>query len=190
MSEFVRIAVILLLAINAPAVAGRLPQAVLKASVGRRAALLGLAFVIVTGVTALLAAINEPLLDGLEVEPETFRVSAGLVALLGGARLLLAPRRRAASAPGWFAAVIPLAFPLLLTPEMAALTVSYAADDGVSRTIGALVVATVASWALATVLSGRNDAWHTTLISGTARFAGAIVAVAGVGLIVDGVRAI
>jgi len=190
MTEFARITVILLLAMNAAAVSARVPPQISAMPAGRRGAMLAAATAVAAGVVALLAVLHGPLLDGLDVEPETFRVAAGVIAAVGGLRVFAAPRRLAPTPGGWAGALTPLAFPLILTPELAVLGVSYAADDGIAKSMAALVAAGVLSCGLTVFLTGRSDAWHRTLIAGTARFIGAVLVVAGVGLVVDGVRSI
>lgn len=190
MTELLRIAFVLFLALNVAAVAARLPTAISGLPTPTRAAMFAAGMAVALGVVGLLGALHEPLLDALDVEPETFRVAAGVIAALGGLRVVAAPRRTAPAPNGWAGALVPLAFPLLLTPELAALSVSYGADEGVGVTLSALAVAGLAGWAAGTLLAGTRDAWHRTLVAGAARFAGAVLAVAGVGLVVDGVRSI
>lgn len=190
MTEYLRITVVVLVAVNAAAVAGRVPQPLAATSLAARAGLLAIAMAAAIGVSVALAGLHDGALDGLDIEPETFRVSAGLIAALGGGRVLIAPRRRAPAARPRLAPLVPVAFPLLLTPELAVLSVSYAADDGVATTAAALVTAGAASWALTVWLSASTDAWHDALVAGVARLAGALLVVAGAGLMVAGIRAI
>ena len=81
--------------------------------------LLGAALVIAAG--AGLVAVSTELLDAIEVTPETYRIAAGTVAALVGMRVVVFPGR--AEEPqlnGMWASVVPVAFPLLLTPELIA----------------------------------------------------------------------
>ena len=63
------------------------------------------------------ALLGDPLLDALDVSDPSFRLAAGIVALVAGAADLL----RAAPSPepaldGWKAALVPLAVPLVARP--------------------------------------------------------------------------
>lgn len=190
MTDFLQVSVILLVAMNAAAIAGRLPQAVATLEPSRRGAITASGVAIGAVLTGLLALTHEGILDGLEVEAESFRVAAGTIAALGGGWRMIAPRRRAPGGGGMASTFAPIAFPLMLTPELAALSVSYAADDGIGTTLAAIGVSGGITAAIAAGLSGRTDAWHEALAAAAARMTGAVLIVVGVGLVVDGVLAI
>lgn len=138
-------------------------------------------------VLALAAVLAEPILDGLGVEPETFRVGAGVVLLVSGA---LAVWRGAAAHQGSWegrgAALFPLGLPVLATPAAVAAAICYGADDGASKTIGASLIVVAAAAALLFARAGRYQA----AIDAVARLTGAALVVVAAGLVVDGVRAI
>ncbi|MGI9557881.1 MAG: hypothetical protein ACR2N5_08065 [Solirubrobacterales bacterium] len=94
---------------------------------------------------ALLAVIATifatDLLDALTISPESFRIAAGVVLLVTAIRTLFSPR----ASTGPFAAVL---FP----PELAAISLSFGADEPTGKVLGAaaitlpfLVVASVTS---------------------------------------------
>ncbi len=165
-------------AVNAP----RIRPALARAGTARwtvAAAGLGLALAAVVGV----AAASGPFLDGIDVSPEAWRVAAGVVLLAAGVRVVVSPR--AAAEPGlagYGAALIPVAFPLLLTPELVMLGVSAGADLGTATTSLAAAIA------LAGVAVIPYERFPATVAAAAARFHGAFVVVGGLALIVEGIR--
>lgn len=183
MTEFLQLAFYFFAAVNPAAAAGApeprgraLPREVIG---GGTAA--GLA------VIAAAAALSGPILDGLGVEPETFRVGAGVVLLVSGA---LAVWRGASPHQGpWEGrgvALFPLGLPVLATPAAVAAAISYGADDGASKTIAAAAVIVVAAAGLLGARAGRYQA----ATDAVARLTGAALVAVAAGLVVDGVRAI
>ncbi len=144
--------------------------------------LLGAALVIAAG--AGLVAVSTELLDAIEVTPETYRIAAGTVAALVGMRVVVFPGR--AEEPqlnGMWASVVPVAFPLLLTPELIALISIFGATESATRSIGGLLVAIGAGVALGWVAHRRPQLW----LAG-ARLLGAFLVLAGFALVVEGIR--
>lgn len=183
MTEFLQLTVFFFAAINPAAVAGAPKPAdrPLPSTVITGGAIIGVA---ILAVAALLAG---RILDGLGVEPETFRVGAGVVLLISGALLVwegASPHRGRWEGRG--AMLFPLALPIVATPAAVACAVSYGADVGAAKTIGAAaIVAALAALALIARL-GRYHA----ATDGVARLTGAALIAVAAGLIVDGVRAI
>ncbi|MGH2687120.1 MAG: hypothetical protein ACRDJP_16775, partial [Actinomycetota bacterium] len=102
--------VFLLAAFNPPRLAAALPET------GRRTAA-AVAAVTALATVMLAAATSEPLLDAIDVSASTFRIAAGVVVAIGGGVRLADPLPRPEpSAAGWRAGLVPLAFPLLLSP--------------------------------------------------------------------------
>lgn len=133
------------------------------------------------------AVFGDRILDGLDVEPETFRVGAGAVMLVTGGLALWnggAPHRGPWEGRG--AALFPLALPVLVTPAVLVASLSYGADRGAGETSMAIVVAMLLGAGLLAVRFGRFEAAS----DGVARVTGALLVVVAAGLIVDGVRAI
>lgn len=140
--------------------------------------------VVLVGGAALLSG---PILDGLGVEPETFRVGAGVVFLICGA---LAVWSGGATHRGpWegrSAALFPLALPVLATPAALAAAVTYGADRGEGQALLAALIAVGMAGALIAGRAGRFEA----ACDAIARLTGGILIFVAVGLIVSGVRAI
>ncbi|MEP7215571.1 MAG: MarC family protein [Anaerolineaceae bacterium] len=126
-------------------------------------------------------------LDGLDIEPESFRVAAGIVMAAVGTFVIWrgAPDYSAASG-GLSAAVFPLALPLLVSPAGLVAVVTYGADDGGGKTFGALVV----SLAIAAVLLILRPRPGLPALDAVARITGTLLVVVAAGLVVDGVRSV
>lgn len=146
-----------------------------------------IALAIAVVVYAVAAFGAERLLSGLEIEPESFRVAAGIVMAAAG---VLAIWRGAPPAEGdggraW-AAVFPIALPLLVSPAGLVAAVTYGADDGGGKALGALLV----SLAVAGALLVAQPAKRMPALDAVARLTGALLVAVAAGLVVDGVRAI
>ena len=183
MTDFLQLLVFLFAAVN-PAAAAAAPSPPGKAlplvtiGVG-----LAVALVVVCGA----ALLSEPILDGLGVEPETFRVGAGVVFVVGGALTAWqggAPHR--GPWEGSTAALFPLGLPVLATPAAVAAAVSFGADRGEGEAMAAAAIVLVVAAALIAARTGRFEA----ATDGVARVTGGLLAVIAAGLIVSGVRAI
>ena len=103
-----------------------------------------------------------------------------------GVRALLAGSPRPAPAlPGLRAALVPVAFPLLLQPGVVVLALAAGGDDVAGTAIGALAVALLAVVGASLVAGGqRADA----LLLAGGRLLGALEIVAGAALAVDAIR--
>jgi small neutral amino acid transporter SnatA (MarC family) len=140
------------------------------------------------GATVVVALVADPFLDWLQVEPETFRVAAGIVMALGGGIAIIYARWRTVSdeeSEGWLAGIFPLAIPLVVGPWVVAALISYSVDHGEGMAIGAALPAAAVGLALAAT-SWRPKA----VFDGAARIIGLLLLAVAAGLIVDGVRAI
>ena len=183
MTDFLQLLVFLVAAVNPAAAAGS-PEPegrTLSARVLGGGAIVALVLV---GGAALLA---DPILDGLGVEPETFRVGAGVVLLINGALAVwngAAPHR--GPWDGDRVAFFPLALPVLATPAALAAAVSYGADEGSGETLAAAAIALGIAVALLVARAGRFEA----AMDGVARVTGGVLIMVAAGLIVSGVRAI
>jgi hypothetical protein len=135
-----------------------------------RAASAALALGLGAALIVAAAALGDDLLDWLEINPESFRIAAGLVLAATGLWTLLTPEPQ----PGPFAAV-------LVTPELACLAISFGADEPLGRVLGAaaiaLLCAGIAAFAPPRAASGL-----------AARFLAALAIVVAVALVVSGVR--
>lgn len=144
----------------------------------------GCVLVFALGAAAVAAAPS--LLDGLDVSPETFRLAAGFVMAVAAGWVLWVPHRGDEPELGGLgAAVVPVAFPLLISPELFVLTISAGADEDAGAVLAALAVALVTVFALGAV-PRRGPA--PALLRAGSRLAGSLLMLAAVVLIVSGIR--
>ncbi|MBK5224547.1 MAG: hypothetical protein JJE52_17055 [Acidimicrobiia bacterium] len=138
-------------------------------------------------VLIALAAAGEAVADLLSVSAPTLRVAAGLVVLLGAARDVLGgPPAAEPALSGRRAALVPVAVPFVLRPDLGLLVVSAGADGRVGLTVGAVVVA-VATLVGAGAIAGSDEgggrqmwAWAAACLHGVAVLSGVTLAVSGV----------
>jgi small neutral amino acid transporter SnatA (MarC family) len=151
-----------------------------------RSAAVALGALLALGAVAAIAAFGGSLLDALDISPESFRLGAALVLALEGARALVFGRPGAEpELAGLLAAVVPVAFPLLLTPGVVALAVAAGGDDVEAEAVGALGLALVVVIAASGVPRGpRSDA----LLAAGGRLFGALEVALGVALAVGAIR--
>jgi small neutral amino acid transporter SnatA (MarC family) len=133
-----------------------------------------------------VAAAGGPLLDALDVSEPSFRIAAGLVAVLAGAAdLFRRPPPPEPALAGWRAALVPVAIPLVARPALVVLALGAGADRGVLGSAGAMAVGVA-------LLVGLTAGWPTEGPRGRVlRWAGRLLGVAlvagGVLLAIDGV---
>jgi small neutral amino acid transporter SnatA (MarC family) len=164
----------------------RVPLGLPDAPTRTRLSLLAAASVaaLLLGTAGLAAA--DPLLDALDVSPESLRIAAGIVLVAGGLRSLVAPRPTSdPGLPGRLAAIVPVLFPLLLTPELALVVLSAGADERNAAALAGLAVAVVLAVAAALI---RRAPVIDGIFVAAARLLGAILVLAGVAYVVDGIR--
>jgi len=138
------------------------------------------------GLVAALAGWSGPLLRALQITPETFRIAAGIAAVLAAGYILIAPRPAAEPVPGGrWAALWPVCFPLLVGPEVMALAVATGTQEGVAPTLAAAGASLVALLVLGALprraLTDRVLLW-------LARVLALVLLVVGLWLAVDGIR--
>jgi small neutral amino acid transporter SnatA (MarC family) len=142
---------------------------------------LGCALALVAG--AALAAVGSTVLDVLDISPESFRLAAALVLSVEGARTLVWPQPALEPAlDGLGAAVVPVAFPLLLQPGVVALALAAGGAEVAGQAIAALAVALAVAAAAGALLRANG------LVVAGSRFLGALELAAGVELAVDAIR--
>lgn len=149
--------------------------------------MLATAAVVAAAAYAGLAIGADGILDGLGVEPETFRVSAGLVMAAGGILAVVAGSA-AHRGPGdgtrtW---LFPFLLPALVAPAGMAAVVSYGADEGAAVASAGGVLAVAVAAAATRIVGGR----HAAAADALARVMGVLLVAFAGGLAVDGVRAI
>jgi small neutral amino acid transporter SnatA (MarC family) len=154
---------------------------------GRLVALVGAAVAAAAGV--VLVAVHEPILDGLSVSEPTFRLGAGLVVAAMGLRaLLLAPEPWTEGlAGGRLAALVPIAFPVLIAPEMAVTAVDLGADEGTGIAVVGVLVAMALAAALGCWSRLAEDRPPPPWLVPLGRLLGAGAVVFGVARVVSGV---
>jgi small neutral amino acid transporter SnatA (MarC family) len=187
MTDYLRLLVIFLAAINPAAVVGgiRPVRATWDNETRRKAAVAGAA--IALALFAVAAAAGQRLLDFLVVAPETFRIAAGIVMAISGGMAVLGLRTfEGDPEPGWRGGLFPLAMPLMASPAALVAAISYGVDDGASKTLNAMLVPLAVATALVAL---RVERWQTAS-SAISRLLGALLVVVAVGLIIEGVRAI
>ena len=181
---------VLLVAVNPVAVAAEL-----GGRVDRRVLAAGLAATAVLAIASATA--SEAVLDLLSVTAPTFRVAAGAVLLLASARwVALGPRRlppeeallsgpdRGDPSP-WSGLVVPLLFPVLVSPQLVMASISAGAEHGVVAVAAGTGVALGLAGVATLLHGGRAGLWSVGV-----RFTGVLAAAVAVGVIVDGVKAV
>jgi small neutral amino acid transporter SnatA (MarC family) len=134
------------------------------------------------------AAASGPILDALDVTPGTFRVAAGLVLGLVGARWLIvgAPSVAAegpAGGPGRVA--VPLLFPVLVTPQLVMVSMSTGADHGTAIVAAGAAASLAIAWAAAIVTKRHHVGWTAGV-----RLVAALAVAVALALAVDGVKTV
>jgi small neutral amino acid transporter SnatA (MarC family) len=189
MTEYLRLVLVFFAAVNPAAVALAAAAATAAAPALRRpaaraaAAVIGLVVAVGLFGGATLAA--EPLLDALDIAPETFRIAAGIVmAIVGAYAVWRASVGCEPASDSWEAGVFPFGLPLLAGPASLIAAVSYAVDRGEGKTLGAAVVPVAVAAGLIVAGVGR---WRPAA-DAVARVTGALLIALACGLIVEGVR--
>jgi len=142
--------------------------------------LAGAVMVMAAGV--VLAVAGGSILDWLDITDETWHLGAGVVCGFVGARMLVAPQFAEMPPPG-DTLLVPVAFPLLFTPQLAVLAILFGATELFAIASGGLAVA-VGIGAAAGLMRHRRPA----LWAAVARLTGAVLIMAAVALIVAGIR--
>lgn len=150
----------------------------------RSAVVLGSLIALAAG--SALAVAGRAVLDALDVSPESFRLAAGLVLALEGLRALVVPQPGPVpELTGFGAALVPVAFPLLLQPGVVVLALSAGGDRVAGEAVGALAVALLlVCLAAAQPIGARGEG----LFAAGGRLLGALEIAAGVALAVDAIR--
>jgi multiple antibiotic resistance protein len=181
-SDFLRMLLVFFAAVNPAAVF----LAVSPKLEGRGDRLTSLAAgAVVAGVVVAAAALGSgQVLDALDIEPETFRTSAGIVMAAVGVFAVWRAHNDYEIEPSWRGGVFPIGIPLLLGPATLVVALSYADDPGVGQT---LVAGLVVVGATAAAVAWLPKIWGVAL-GAVARLSGALLVVFAVALIVSGVR--
>jgi small neutral amino acid transporter SnatA (MarC family) len=170
-----------LAAVNAPRARGALPEedGATIAAVGALAALVAL---------VPIAAVAGPLTDWLRVPSSTARMGVGVVlAVVGLADVLVtpdpAPEPRL---PGRRAALVPIAFPVLLDPGLGFLVLAGSLDHGVAVAVAGAAVGLVTLPLSALLLPPARSAVAQRVQRALAAVVAAGLVAAGIALLIDG----
>jgi small neutral amino acid transporter SnatA (MarC family) len=172
------------LALNPARAAFGIPRAGRPRATGVRLAAAGGAIGALLACAA--AAVADPLLDALDVSDPSFRVAAGIVAGVAGiADMLLRPPSPEPALPGWRAALVPVAVPLVARPALLMVALGAGADRGVPVVAGAVAtsVALLTALAAASLTDGPNG----RVLRWAGRLAAAGLVACAVALTVDGI---
>lgn len=182
MTDWLRLCVVMVAVVNPARLWTALPDDTRPARV--RATALAAALVLAFLLGA--AALSGPLLDALDVSAPTWRIATGLIVAGAGARdLVWRPPLGEPALEGWRVALVPLAFPLLASPQLTLLALSSGADHGVLEAATAAAVGLGLVVAASTYRS-RDRATVRTLVA-AGRVVGSLAVAVGLGLVVDGV---
>jgi small neutral amino acid transporter SnatA (MarC family) len=135
-------------------------------------------------VAAAIAA--SPLLDALDVSDPAFRLAAGVVAVLVGvADLFRRPPPPEPALPGWRAALVPVAIPVVARPGLLVLALGAGADGdaGLAAAAMAIAIALLAgtvAWSPTEGPGGRVLRWASRLLAAALVACGVVLAVDGV----------
>jgi small neutral amino acid transporter SnatA (MarC family) len=163
-----------------PAGGRRLPE---------RAAAVALGSVLTLVAMGVLAEVADDVLAGLEITPATARIAVGAVVALAACRdLLAAPPAPEPALRGVLAGVVPVFFPLLLSPPAGLLALSGAADHGLGTVLWASAVALLPVVAAALAPPAEALAPAAARVErGLHRVLAGVLVLAGLALVVDGI---
>ncbi|HJP40819.1 MAG TPA: MarC family protein [Dehalococcoidia bacterium] len=142
-----------------------------------------LAAIIGGGVLMLAALVGDSVVDGLDVEPESFRTAAGIVMAVQGARMAWDPASTYRSGDGIRFAIVPLGWPVIGNAAAIMAAIGFSADGPDSRIFAASVLAAAVAGAAIAQPFGRDN-----VAPGLARALGAVLIAMAAALVVSGVR--
>jgi small neutral amino acid transporter SnatA (MarC family) len=146
------------------------------------------AAVITWALVLVAAAVSGPLLDALDVSAATFRIATGVVVGLAGARWLVfgaSPVDVDTPAGTWKRLGVPLLIPVLVTPQLAMVSISTGADDGTLGAAWTAAIALALAGIAVVITKRRRLPWLVTV-----RFLGALGILVAFALVVDGVKSV
>ncbi len=183
MTDFLVIAAVIVIASNPLMLASQLRER-LPLDLLMRASAVALLILLV------LAGAATPITGALNIEPETFRIAAGVVLMVSGAAAvfpLLSPKVIEVTSRSQFVpAIVPIAWPGIANAAACMATANFGANDGGLVTSAAALAAIVVIAVVAHLLAG---AFRLAVLSG-ARFLGGILIVTGVDMVISGVQAV
>ena len=152
--------------------------------IGRGSVIAGCALVFI--VCVVIAALADVVLDGLNVSHETFALAGAAVVAVMGLRVVAFPEFRELPRLGRAgSALVPIAIPLLFTPELAMLTVTAATREGIGETLVALILAFLLVLVAARAALRLRRA--SVVLSVGTRLLGAVAVFVGVAIALDAI---
>lgn len=145
------------------------------------------AVAVAAGVGLVAAALSEPLLEGIDVSRATFQVASAVVVGLAAAYgVLVGPRRVEDEGQlGDGRVLVPLLFPVLVTPQLMMASAWAGAEHGVVIAAAGLLSGLALAGAAALVAPRWKVLWNVA-----ARFVSALAILLALALAVDGVKTI
>ena len=134
-------------------------------------------------LTAVVVIGADSILGFLDVTDETWRMAAGIVALIAGIHALATEPVTLPASAGRWAWAVPVTWPVLFTPQLLVLAVAFGATQSPGIVLAGCASALGAVAVVAPVSVRRRSGWI-----GGARWLGAVLVVAAVALIVTGIR--
>jgi small neutral amino acid transporter SnatA (MarC family) len=139
-----------------------------------------------SGVVLLLALASGPFLDAAEASDPAVRIATGVVAgVVGLAWLIRKPPSPDPALPGWQAALVPVAVPVVVAPALTLLAVGARADRGLGLVAAGLGLGVVGLTAL--VAAVPVDGIGRRVLVWGGRLSAALLSAAAVLLVVDGI---
>jgi multiple antibiotic resistance protein len=174
----------LLLALNPARAALGVPRNTLP---GRDSVWVACAGGVIGGLlVCMAAALGDALLDALDVSEPSFRLAAGIVALVAGAAdLVRGPPSPEPALDGCKAALVPVAVPLVARPALLVMALGAGADRSVLVAVGAMAFGIAVLTALAARLPA--DGPRRRVLDWVRRVLGAGLLASGVLLAIDGI---
>jgi len=176
-------AAVLILALNPPRAAFGIPRAGLARETILRTAVLGGALGALA--VSLAALVGDPLLDALDVSEPSFRLAAGLIAVVVGvADVFRRPPSPEPALAGWRAALVPVAFPLVARPTLLVVALGAGADRSAvlalaAMAIGVAALTALAAWSPPDGRRARTLRWTARALSLGLAACGAVLAIDG-----------
>jgi small neutral amino acid transporter SnatA (MarC family) len=179
------VAIAVIAAVNPPRLAPALPRQ--DRTPGERVVVAAVGASLAAAVLALFVVVGGPVAEWLDVSAPTLAVGAGLVLALAAIGQAVREPRAEPSLPGRRAALVPVAVPFVLRPEVGLLCLAAGAGDAPLGAIvglgGAIVGIAVGARVEVAGTTGRLTRWRGRVLA-------AVALVAGIAITVDGVVAV
>lgn len=179
------VVIALVAGVNAARLAPALPRG--ERVLGERVVVAGVGALVACTVLGVLVAAGDAAASWLDVSAPTFAVAAGLVLVLGAIAQAVRVPRPEPSLSGRQAALVPVAVPFVLRPDLGLVCLAAGASDtGLAAAVGLVLVAVTVVAAAAIVaddVPGRVVRWIAWGLS-------VATIAAGIAITVDGVLAV